>query len=73
VLFDDLATEIAREVSEGQQKLEADYIELLKGHGISFYDIDRAPMKEMTAPVIEAFEKANPALVKYVEGIEGVR
>lgn len=73
VLFDELATEIAREVSEGQQKLEADYVELLKGHGISFFDIDRAPMKEMTSPVIKDFEKSHPDLTKYVEGIEEVR
>lgn len=73
VLFDDLATEIAREVSEGQKVLEADYIEKLKGLGMSFYDIDRAPMMEMTKPIIDDFSKANPALEKYVTGIQEVR
>lgn len=70
VLFDDTATVIAREVSEGQKVLEADYIEKLKGLGMSFYEIDRAPMMEMTKPIIDSFVKANPDLAKYVTGIE---
>lgn len=69
VLFDDTATTIAREVSDGQKVLEADYIEKLKGHGMSFYEIDRTPMIEATKPIIEGFEKANSALDKYVKGI----
>ncbi len=73
VLFDDLATEIAREVSEGQKVLEADYIEKLKGHGMNFFEIDRAPMIEMTKSIITDFEKANPGLDKYVLGINEVR
>lgn len=73
VLFDDIATEIAREVSEGQKVLEADYIEKLKGLGMSFYEVDRAPMIEMTKSIITDFEKANPGLEKYVQGIKEVK
>jgi len=73
VLFDDLASEIVAEVNEGQRQLEADYIEILKGNGITFYSIDREPLKEMTKSVIDEFGKANPNLVKYVEGIDAAR
>jgi tripartite ATP-independent transporter DctP family solute receptor len=72
-IFDSLATEIAREVSEGQQIIESNYIELLKEKGLTFTEVDRAPMKKMTAPVIENFIKSNPSLSKYVEGIEAAR
>ena len=70
VLFDETATQIAREVSQEQQALEIKNIDTLKGFGVSFYEIDREPMKAMTASVLDNFVKANPALAVYVTGIQ---